>query len=462
MSNVEEVSVLRGAAATALYGSRAAAGAVVITTKRGRPGQPVRFEFSSSARFDEPIIAGYVTDWAAGRDRFFCNGVREAEGGYCQSGYPTSTGFETRTITSSGYPNWGPHKDSIPAEVISALGDIAFEDTRSQFYNRAQSMDNSLRATGSLGDAGSYTFGISYLNQGDITPTGKLERLNLNANVNLQMSDRLMSTTSVQRINTQNPWPADSWGGVHHGLLHIPANVDIGTAWNEDGTPVLWGSNSPHFQWVMENEYRDSNVNRWIVSQRFAATIVSGLRLTNTWGLDTYLDERRQYQNERPWRTADGLSSGGTQQEKLNRTQINNDLVLTLDQIQLAPDINLSGLVGGNIWMTENSRITGRGSTIVIPDYYNVENFENLRVFADLPQQRRLLGALRPGHHGLQGLVVPHVDGAKRLEFDASQGREQLLLPVRKRGHHLHGRSQLASRMAAVRQGTPFVREGGG
>ena len=393
MSNVEEISVLRGAAATALYGSRASAGAVVIKTKQGRPGQPVRFEYSTSARFDDPIIAGYVTDWAAGRNRLLCNGLREAEGGYCQSGYPTATGFETRAITSSSYPGWGPHKDSIPAEVISALGPITFEDTRSQFYQRAQTLDNSLRATGSLGDAGSYTFGVSYLDQGDITPTGKLERLNLSANVNLQMSDRLMSTTSVQRINTQNPWPADSWGGVHHGLLHIPSNVDIRTAWNDDGTPVLWGSNSPHYQWVMENEYRDSNVNRWIVSQRFAATIVSGLRLTNTIGLDTYLDERRTFQNERPWRTADGFTSGATRQEKLNRSQINNDLVLSLDQIQLTGDINLSGLVGGNIWMVENSRITGEGFDIVIPDYYNVENFQDQNVFADLPEKRRLLGA---------------------------------------------------------------------
>ncbi len=393
LTNVEEISVLRGAAATALYGSRAAAGAVVITTKQGQPGQPVRFEYSSAVRFDDPIIAGYVTDWAAGRDRLLCDGRLQSQGGYCQPGYPTTTGFETRSITSSSYPGWGPHKDSIPPEVVAALGDVIFEDSRSQFYNTAQTIDNSLRATGSLGDAGSYTFGVSYLNQGDITPTGKLERLNLSANVRLQMSDRLMSTTSVQRVNTQNPWPADSWSGVHHSLLHIPPNVDIRTAWNEDGTPVMWGTNSPHYQWVMENEYRDSNVNRWILSQRFTANVVSGIRLTNTWGLDTYLDERRTFQNERPWRTAQGLSSGSTQQEKLNRTQINNDLVLTVDPREVSPGFSVSGLIGGNIWMTETSRITGRGSTIVIPDYYNVENFEDQRVFADLPEMRRLLGA---------------------------------------------------------------------
>jgi len=393
MSNVEEISVLRGAAATALYGSRAAAGAVVIKTKQGRPGMPVRFEFTSSARLDDPIIEGYVTDWAAGRDRFLCDGRLQSAGGYCQPGYPTATGFETRTITSSGYPGWGPHKDSIPPEVTAALGDILFEDTRSQFYQQARTLENSLRATGSLGDAGSFTFGVSYLDQGDITPTGKLERLNLSANVNLQMSDRLMSTTSVQRVNTQNPWPADSWVSVHHNLLHIPPNVDIRTTMNDDGTPVMWGTNSPHYQWVMENEYRDSNVNRWIVSQRFAAEIVPGIRLSNTWGLDTYLDERRTYQNERPWRTADGLNSGGTRQEKLNRTQMNNDLVLSVDQLQFGEDITVSGLVGGNIWMTDNSRITGQGFDIVIPDYYNVENFQRQDVYASLPEEKRLLGA---------------------------------------------------------------------
>lgn len=392
MSNVEEISILRGAAATALYGSRATGGAVVIKTKQARPGTPMTFEYTSSIRLDEPIVEGYVTDWAAGRERYYCDGLPESQGGYCQPGYPTDTGFEPRSLTSSSYPNWGPHKDSIPPEVINAIGQPRFEDTRNQFYTTAQTLENNLRASGSIGDAGSFTFGVSYLDQGDITPVGKLERLNLSANVNLQMSDRLTSTTSVQRVNTHNPWAPDSWGGVHHSLLHIPANVDIRDAWNEDGSPVMWGPNSPHYQWVMENEYRDSEVDRWMVSQRFGASIVPGLQLTNTWGLDTYLDNRRTYENERPWQTAQGIPSGGTRQEKLNRTSISNDLVLSLDGVQFGENVGLSGLVGGNLWMEEFSRITAEGDDIVIPDYYNVENFQDQDVDATLPEQRRLLG----------------------------------------------------------------------
>jgi TonB-linked SusC/RagA family outer membrane protein len=392
MNNVAEISVLRGAAATALYGSRAAAGVVLITTKRGIAGAPLRFDFTTSMSLAEPIIEGYVTDWAAGRDRMLCDGRLESQGGFCQAGYPTDTGFETATLGGSGYPNWGPHKDSIPADVISALGGVNFLDARDRYYQTAQSVENSLRVSGSVGNAGGYTFGVSYLDQGDITPTGKLERLNLSANVSLRFSDYLNSNTSVQRISTHNPWPADSWNGIHHTLLHVPANVDISQSKLDDGSPVLWGSNSPHPAWVADNEYMESDVDRWIVSQQFSVDLPANLTLSNRWGLDTYLDDRRRHQNERPWRTAQGLTSGGTRQEKINRHQINNDLVLSLNGTPLGGGFTLSGLVGGNLWMEERSRVAGQGSEIVIPDYYNIENFEDQDVFADLPEKQRLLG----------------------------------------------------------------------
>lgn len=393
MSNVAEISVLRGAAATALYGSRAASGAVIIKTKQGQPGSPLRFEYSGSMSFAEPIIEGYVTDWAGGRDRMLCDGRLASQGGYCQPGYPTSTGFEDATLGDRGYPGWGPHKDSIPADVRAALGDISFVDAREQYYQTARSAKHSLRASGSVGDAGAYTFGVSYLDQGDITPVGKLERLNLSANINLRFSDYLRSNTSVQRIDTHNPWPNAGWNGVYHSLLHVPPNVDIREGYLEDGTPVLWGADTPHPAWVADNEYMESNVARWIVSQQFAVDLPANLTLSNTLGLDTYLDDRRRHENDQPWRTTAGETSGGTRQEKINRTQINNDLVLNLNGTQLGETgLTLSGLVGGNIWMTERSRVAAEGEGILIPDYYNVENFETQDVFADLPEQQRLLG----------------------------------------------------------------------
>jgi outer membrane receptor protein involved in Fe transport len=55
--------------------------------------------------------------------------------------------------------------------------------------------------------------------------------------------------------------------------------------------------------------------------------------------------------------------------------------------------LRVSGLVGGNIYSQESGQITGNGTSIVLPDYYNLGNFATQTVTANLTSQRRLLGA---------------------------------------------------------------------
>ena len=55
--------------------------------------------------------------------------------------------------------------------------------------------------------------------------------------------------------------------------------------------------------------------------------------------------------------------------------------------------VGLSGLVGGNLQMSDRSTIISNGSTIVLPDYYNVSNFVTQTTSANLPTKRRVLGA---------------------------------------------------------------------
>jgi TonB-linked SusC/RagA family outer membrane protein len=386
MENIDQISVLRGAAATALYGSRAANGAVIIRTKQGKAGQPLRFNFSTEMRLDRPVIDGYLTDYAAGSRGYFCNGKIASQGGWCEPGYP-GTNPETRT-------NWGPHKDSIPQIVFDSIGDVRFRDAREDFYRTAQTMNSSLRGSGSMGDVGTFTFGISYLEQQGINPIAQLGRLNLNANVNIRLSSWLSSTTSIQRIRSDNPYTDDSFSGLDHTLIDTPPSTDMRKAWLPDGSPVMYGTNSPHFAWLAKNENNDELTNRWIVSQQFDFRFAPGFRLSNNWGLDTYVSEFARYVNERPWRTASGQTSGSAQQRKNTRTTINDDLQLIMDGKQLGQSgWTVSALLGGNIYMQDNSAVTGRGTDIVIPDYFNLSNFVTQTVDGTLPTQRRLVGA---------------------------------------------------------------------
>ena len=387
MENIEEMSVLRGAAATALYGSRAANGAIIIKTKSGRPGQPLTFNFNSEARFDRPIIDGYVTDYTAGSRGYFCNGRLLSQGGWCEPGYP-GTNSETRN-------NWGPHKDSIPQIVFDSIGPVRLQDARESFYRTAATVNSSLRGTGSMGELGTYTFGVSYLAQQGINPIAELNRLNLNANVNIRLSSWLGSQTSIQRIRSENPYSDDSFSGLDKNLIDTPPSTDIRNGWLPDGSPLMvGGSNSPHFEWLAQNEINTELTNRWIVAQTFDFKVASGLRLVNNWGLDTYTSEFDRMVNERPWRTAAGQTSGSTQQRKSTRTSINDDLQLIFDGRQIGESgFTVSALVGANLLMQHSSNVQGNGSEIVIPDYFNLSNFVTQTTSASLPTKRRLVGA---------------------------------------------------------------------
>lgn len=386
MENIEEISVLRGAAASALYGSRAANGVVIIKTKQGKPGQPLRFTFTTEARADRPIIDGYITDWAAGSRGYFCNGRLLSQGGWCEPGYP-GTNTETQL-------NWGPHRDSIPQVVFDSIGPVRFRDVRSDFYRTAVTLNNSLRGAGGMGQLGRYTFGASYLDQQGINPIAKLDRLNLNTNIDFTLSDRLTSNTSIQRSRSRNPYGDDSFSGLDHTLINMPPSTDARQAWLPDGSPVMFGTNSPHFAWIAQNESNTELTNRWIAAQQFGWRVTPGLVLSDNWGLDTYVTEYGRFLNERPWRTAQGLTSGSTQQRKTTRTRINDDIQLTLEGRQVGQSpFTISALVGGNVSMEDASFLQGSGSTIVIPDYFNLGNFASLTLSGNLTTKERLVGA---------------------------------------------------------------------
>jgi TonB-linked SusC/RagA family outer membrane protein len=388
LNNVEDIAVLRGAAATALYGSRAAHGAIIIKTKGGAPGTPTRFSLTTRYERQHALLEGIQETYTAGRNGFYCNGLPNNYGGWCESGY-YDAGFTTPTTSNA----WGPHIDSLSAEVLEHEGGKPrMIDPRKDFYDVGTLATTSLNATGGIGGGGSFNLGASYVGNQGITPNTSLDRLNLNANVTLQLTDRLNSNTTVMYANTKNVWLTEGYNSIEQDLQTLTPNLDVRKAWNDDGTPVMWGGNTPHPQWIADNEDRQGITNRWIASQYFRFAISDKLSVSNRLGLDTYLENRIYNRNERPWRTAEGEESGSTSQERFTELNINNDLILSLSGTQLSEAFTLSGLAGFNLLHRQEDYLGGNGTDIVIPGYYNVENFLTQEVDGDLTEKRRLLG----------------------------------------------------------------------
>ncbi|MGH7574737.1 MAG: SusC/RagA family TonB-linked outer membrane protein, partial [Longimicrobiales bacterium] len=401
MNNVEEMSVLRGAAATALYGSRAAHGAIIIRTKGGQAGGPTRFTVNTRYSTHEAMLKGIQETYTAGRSdpetgqAYYCNGLPDGYGGWCESGY-YQAGFQTPTTNNA----WGPRYDQLSPEVrehecpgeTDPAKCLRLIDPRKDFYGTGHVLETSVNASGGLGDRGSFSLSGTNVSDQGIQPNTSLDRLNLSANVTLRLTDRFQSVSNVMYSDTRNAWLTEGWQGTERQLQYLTNTIDVRTAWNEDGTPVMWGANTPHPAWIAENESRTSKTGRWIASQRLSFDITDRLTLSNQLGFDTYLENRTFNQNERPWRTAEGDESGSTRQERHTRTSINNDLVLTLSNTPLSEVFTVSGLAGFNILARSNDNLIGEGDDIVIPGFYSVSNFLDQDVTGDLRENRRLMG----------------------------------------------------------------------
>jgi len=415
MNNVEELSILRGAAATALYGSRAAHGAIIIKTKQGQAGAPTRFTLNTRYEMQDAILEGYQTTYTGGRDGFYCNGLSGSLGGWCEPDFYDIAGFTNPTTSNA----WGPHKDSVSAAVMAheCPGEtdptkcIRMVDPRSDFYETGRLSETSLNATGGLGSGGFFNLGGTYANHQGISPGTELERLNLNANMTLPLTNRLTSNTVVMYSNTGNVWLTNAWNSIERDLWYKVPNLDLREAWNEDGTPVMWGSNTPHPEWEAENQSRTSSTDRWITSQFFEFDILDNLKISNRLGFDTYNEHRVYDQNERPWRTAEGYLSGSTSQQRFSRTSINNDLVLSLANTPVAQDVTLSGLAGFNIVDRRNDQLSGYGDDIIIPDLYNLYNFLDQDVSGDLTDKRRLMGVYAQATFGYKEWAYLNLTG---------------------------------------------------
>lgn len=209
----ESVSILKGAAATALYGSRAANGVVLITTKKGKSGEGIGVSVSHSMTWDKmydtPDIQhefgpGTTTAWELNPD-----------------------GTQNRVVNETR--NFGPAFDNLPYtqsgyEMLYADR----PDNIKQMYQTGKYMNTNIAVQG--GDEKS-TFRVSYshLKSNGTTFNNDYERNSLSANATRQLSKRLKAELGVTWVNSSSNNPTYQGGGKspnYDFLYAVPRTYD--------------------------------------------------------------------------------------------------------------------------------------------------------------------------------------------------------------------------------------------
>lgn len=189
--DVESMTVLKGAAAAALYGSRASNGAIIITTKSGSRSSGLGVEISSAYNADEVLD---LTDFQY-----------EFGQGDPVNGVGTRPGVNGISPVSTGQFGWGERYDGVPTIQFDGVlrpYSPASKNRIKEFYNTGQTFTNSV-AVSSGGPKGSFRASYTNTDAKGITPKNAYFRKIFNLGLNQNLSDKLSVSVNINYTNDQ-------------------------------------------------------------------------------------------------------------------------------------------------------------------------------------------------------------------------------------------------------------------
>lgn len=177
-NDIESITVLKDAAAAALYGSRAANGVVVITTKSGKEGK-ARVNFNAQFSWSK---LGKAYDMMSSADMY-----KMIYQGYRAKGET----MEEANASAQGALTHNPYNVENPLDengnVVDGAKLVVDTDWQKEVFRTAPSQDYNMNVSGK-NDKTNYFFSIGYTKQGGITPASDFKRYSAKANINTKVN----------------------------------------------------------------------------------------------------------------------------------------------------------------------------------------------------------------------------------------------------------------------------------
>lgn len=381
--NIASVNVLKGAAATALYGSRAANGVIMITTKKGRKNS-----------FDVVLNSGIT--WGEIDKSTYVRYQKEYGGGYLPR-FGANRTYNDGSLPAPVYgddASYGPKFDGQPVYHWDALDPAspnfhesrpwvaAANDPANSYYETAVTSSQSVGITAG-GDKTTYKVGYTRIDEKGMLPNSTLDRNMINFTASTELIKKMTITTSANytRIdgvgrygtgyNGRNPnqtfrqWWQTNVDIKEQRDAYFRNRQNVTWNWNAAGTGPLYSDN-PY--WSRYENYSNDSRDHFFGYASLNYEITDWLSVLGRAAYDGTTD----FQEER---VAVG-SAGTSSYSRFNRSysETNYDLMLTVKK-KFAEDFSFTGLLGTNLRRTKIQSI--RASTnggLVVPRLYALSN----------------------------------------------------------------------------------------
>lgn len=381
-NNVASVSVLKGGAATVLYGERGANGVILITTKTGKQTGRLNVDISSSYTTSEPNkYPEFQNAFARGRNGAYSN-VTHWSWGPSYASNPVFPAGTNANLDGNGTTNVGGQ--AIPF----------YKDNYKNFFQTGFSLTNNIALSGANEDGRFFT-SITKTDEEGIVPNSENKRFSVLLNGSYKLNDKLNVGASANFIQTKRlVSPSGFGGGWGQGLGYFHHMWDINSfKWKDASGNKTWFSGSVADPlWAVNEEQEQGLVNRVLGNVNINYAFSKWFNVSYKLGLDNYTDNRQTY------RPISSVNTNGTNPNgpggagdgwvtNIQSTILNSDLIFTGDG-DLTEKIGLSYLIGNNVFDNKFNNITTTGTGQILGGFTNITNYTTVTVANNISNQR--------------------------------------------------------------------------
>ena len=360
--DIESVNILRGGAATALYGLRGANGVVTITTKSGQAGS-LKVNYTSTYSIDD------------------VNKIPDIQTKY-------TMGYLGVYDSVSFWPAWGPTVEEArktdpnhPAQLYNNWK-RAFQ-TGHQYKNAITFSGGSEKAT--------FSSSLSHFKQDGTIPFTWYQDITARVNGQLKFSNKFRMGTSVYYANTDgNFYDADRY---NEELIYWSPRYDVMDYLKPDGTQKTYGNGNAIYL-AATNKFK-SKVDHVIGNLNFAYSPFTWLTATYLLGMDEYSDARTATapgpQGSPGEIPGEDNGLGFVHEYRLNYHQINSNFLLTFDKTW-AGKFQTTLRVGNDVLDRKLDRTSAEGDELDVYNLYNLSNAKTIAI-SQYKENYRIVGA---------------------------------------------------------------------
>jgi len=408
-NDIASITVLKGPAAAALYGSRASNGALMITTKSGaKNGKKLEITLNSTNTFSSVLkLPTFQNEYGQG----------------FMSGSATSPGYVTGINDASDNFSWGaPFTGKVEpwGQEINGVTQTkpysALPNNIKDFFKTGFAADNNV-GIASGDEKNNFYLGLNSLNSDGVFPSNdSYDKYGVRFNGKATLANNFTASINFNynKIQANTPSGGQGANSIWNNLMQTPRDIPINTMGNLNNpyngyNPVtdtygFYGAFTVNPYYILQNFSNLDDVNRVTGAVNLAWKPVKWLNIVERVGVDSYSDRRKliapKYQFEPADESGSNLwgpivNNGSYEVDQINVNEVVHDLMVTATH-DFGKDFHTSLLLGNNIRersVNSNFTSTNTSGGLVVPGWYNLENSNGpVNVITDNIAIQRLVG----------------------------------------------------------------------